>query len=408
MGMKIPDILAYCVQSLARRKLRSWLTGLGILLGIATIVVLVSIGQGVGNQVNQNLNSLGVDVVTVAPGGGMAMGPGVETDSDYGKLFEKDAARIKSVMNIKGMAMAVSDRAAVEYGDEEYETSVTAVQDDIFSLFPETYELESGRYLQDSDQGVAVIGYGVANEMFGSDVVGVNSYVYINGEKFRVVGVLEETGDTMAGGGDRAIYVPYNEKDFLFGDDLAENEIGQITIKVVSGVDSDTVAGNITKVLAHSRGVDEDNPDFTVSTASSSSQEDVSDISNTITMALLLIGSISAIVGGIGIANTMFMSVLERTKEIGILKSIGATSTQVLILFIVEAALIGMIGGLAGLVLGVGVIQIIPYIVSLTPDLTVEVAIGAVMFSTGVGIIAGAVPARNASGIPAIEALRYD
>lgn len=406
--MRARDIFGYCLQNLKRRKLRSWLTVIGILLGIATIVVLVSIGEGVGQQINSNLNSLGADTIVITPGGGRAMGPDVQTDSDYGKLHEKDATRIKGIMDIAGTAMSVSGRETVGFAKKDYKASITAVEDNLFVLFPETYALSEGRYLQDSDQKVAVIGYGVANEMFGSEKVGINSYILINGEKYRVIGILAQSGETMSGGGDRAIYVPYSQKDSLFGKDIGKNEIGQITVKVKTGVDSATVGAAITQALALARGVDADNPDFTVTTASTSTRQNISSISATLTMALLLIGLISATVGGIGIANTMFMTVIERTKEIGILKSIGATSSQILALFVVEAGMIGMIGGLAGLLLGIIVIQIIPNFVSLTPYLRPEVAAGAVLFATVVGIVAGAIPARNASRIPAIEALSYD
>jgi len=408
--MKLSDLAEYSIQNLKRRKLRSWLTIIGILLGIATIIVLVSIGEGVDQGIRGNLNTLGANTITVTPGGGAAMrmggGPGggaqVEAvSSDYGKLYEKDAARLKKVMGIDDMALSVSERATVSYGKEEISTSVTATEANIFEMFPDNYALEGGRYFSDSEERVAVIGYGVANDMFGTDVIGLNNVIYIDEVPYKVVGILEETGSN-----DRVIYVPYLEKDALFADELAKDEIGQITIKMHEGLESAEVGEEITETLALYRGVDEESPDFTVSTADST-QDTVSDIGDTLTIALLLIGMISATVGGIGIANTMFMSVLERTKEVGILKSIGATSHQILGIFICEAALIGAVGGISGLVLGVIVIQVIPSF-GLTPVLSAEVAVAAVAFAIGVGIVAGAIPAQNAAKIPAIEALRYD
>lgn len=408
--MKAWDIFGYSMRNLTRRKLRSWLTIIGILLGIATIVVLVSIGEGVNQGIGRNLNSLGADMITVSPGGGAAMRMGgggggsqsSDTDSTYGKLFEKDADRVEKVIGVSGVSMSVSGRETIMFGKEEISASVTATESGLFELFPDTYALEKGRYISSSEEKAVVIGYGVANDMFGSDVIGLNEYIEIGDEPYRVVGILEETGTN-----DRAIYVPYDEKDTLFGDTLAKDEIGQITVKIRSGQDSGEAGDEITEKLALARGVDEENPDFTVRT-SESAQEAVSDITGTLTIALLLIGMISATVGGIGIANTMFMTVLERTKEVGILKSIGASSRQILALFMIEAGMIGGTGGLMGLALGIIVIQLIPMFVGLTPCLSAEVAVGSVLFAVVVGIFAGVVPARNAARIPAIEALSYD
>lgn len=405
--MRIGDLWEYSVGHLFHRKLRSWLTVIGILLGIATIVVLVSIGDGVSMSISESLDAFGADMVTITPGGGFAFRNMEDVDSDYGKLYEKDASKARRVMGVSDVSMSVSSNVDISFADKETAASVTATESNIFSMFPSSYPLEKGRYFSDSEQKVAVIGYGVANDMFGSDEVEVNSYIYLEDGRYKVVGILEETGSMFSGAGDNAIYVPFEDKDSLFSeDDLSEGEIGEITIKVYEGTNTTEVGEGITSLLALSHGVDEDNPDFTVTT-SESTQERISEVTDTLGTALLLIGLISALVGGIGVANTMYMSVVERTKEVGILKSIGATSFQILILFITEAAMVGAIGGIMGFLLGAGVIQLITCF-GLTPYLRLEVGLGAILFSTFVGIAAGALPARSAAKIPAIEALSYD
>ncbi len=400
--MRAEDLIGYGVQNLRRRKLRSWLTILGIVLGIATIVILVSIGDGVKSDMGSRMSSFGTDMITITPGGGRGgmwpMGEG--GSSEDGKLYEADARIVKGVAGIDEIALSASERADVEFKGKEISTTVTATTANVFEMFPDSYKVSEGRLFGDNEQRVAFIGSEAASSMFGNNKVDVNSRITINGELYRVVGIAQKTGQN-----DRSIYVPYDDKNLLFADSLAEKEVGQITVKVISGAEPDDVGEKVESALMLSRRVMEDELDFTVTTPGSTAGN-AEEVTDTLGTALLMIGMISAVVGAIGISNTMFMSVLERTKEIGVLKSLGATSRQILGLFVAEAAMLGAAGGLLGLAIGVaGTVLVSQMGISLV--LTASTMAGSVLFAIAVGVVAGLVPARNASKVPAIEALVY-
>lgn len=400
------DIITYSVRNMKRRQLRSWLTIIGIIIGIATIVVLVSVGEGVKKDINDQLEAFGSDMVMVMPYSMedvSGFGPGLTSS---GRLFERDISYIERVPGIKDISKGVFGRVALRFRDKEISSPVYAVTPNTFDMYESQYEIEEGRYIQDGERHVAFLMNDAANELFGKDKVKVNSYLYIGGSKYRVVGIAKKIGTSMSEADDSAIYVPYLDRDELFGDTLAEDELSYVFIQLDKGVDTDEASERIEEQLASSHRVSTDEADFTLMT-SESVKEMVNQVTDILTGSLFLIGLISAVVGGIGIANTMFMSVVERTKEIGILKSIGASSWQILALFLTEAGLIGGVGGLIGLGLGMILMAPIPYL-GIIPYLAPEVAAGVVVFAMVVGLAAGFVPARNASSIPAIEALRYD
>jgi len=404
--MKFSDIINYSIRNLRRRQMRSWLTIIGIIIGIATIVVLVSVGEGVKKDINDQLEMFGSDMVVVFPYNMDDMAEFGAGMTSAGKLFERDVSYIEKVPGIKEISIGTMGRASLRFKDKEIGSLIYAAEPNMFEMYSGQYEIEEGRYIQEGERHVAFLMNDAANELFGKDKIKVNNYLYINGKKYRVVGIAKKIGTSMSQTDDSAIYVPYLDSSELFGDTMAENEISYIFIQLDEGVDATEAAEQIEVEVANAHRVSVDDKDFSTMTAESV-QEMVNQITDMLTGSLFLIGLISAVVGGIGIANTMFMSVLERTKEIGILKAIGATSWQVLAIFIMEAALIGAIGGLIGLGLGMIVMGIVPYF-GIIPYLAPEVAIGVVVFAMGVGMIAGFIPARNASKIPAIEALRYD
>ncbi|MEO0248402.1 MAG: ABC transporter permease [candidate division WOR-3 bacterium] len=404
--MRFTDVLGYSVQNLRRRKLRSYLTILGIILGIATIVVLVSVGEGVKKDIDAQLEAFGPEMIAIAPyevedvataGVGMTFS---------GKLYKHDIGYIERVPGIEEISYGTFGRASVRFRDKEIGSLVMAVTPNMFPMYSSYIRVEEGRYFEEGEKHVVFLAYDAANDLFGKDKISVNNYIYINGIRYRVVGIAEEIGTSLSAQDDSAIYIPYDDSEEIFGKTLAKDELSYIMVSVQPGVGTKAAAERIEEQLAASHRVSLDNKDFTVYTQEYI-METVNNITTILTGSLFLIGLISAIVGGIGIANTMFMSVLERTKEIGILKSIGASSWQILSIFLMESALIGGIGGLIGLGLGFMAIQVIPYF-GITPYLATEVAIGAVLFAIGVGMVSGFIPARNASKIPAVEALSYD
>lgn len=404
--MRFSDVFGYSVQNLRRRELRSYLTILGIILGIATIVILVSVGEGVKKDVNDQLAAFGPQMIAVAPYNMEDMTSAGVGMSSSGNLYKRDIDYIERVPGIETISYGTYGRASVRFKDKEIGSLVMAVTPNMFTMYPDYIKIEEGRYIQDGETHVVFLGYDAANDLFGKDKVDVNNYIYINNVRYRVVGIAEEIGTSLSSQDDSSIYVPYDDSEEIFGKTIAKDELSYIMLSAQPGVDIDAVREQTEWQLAASHRVSLEDKDFSVYTQASI-QETVNQVTDILTGSLFLIGLISAIVGGIGIANTMFMSVLERTKEIGVLKSIGASAFQILSLFIMEAALIGAVGGIIGLVLGFLVIQIIPYF-GVNPYLAPEVAIGVVLFAMGVGMVAGFIPARSAAKIPAVEALRYD
>ncbi|MBN2122569.1 ABC transporter permease [Candidatus Micrarchaeota archaeon] len=404
--MKSSDIFRYGFLNLQRRQLRSWLTIIGIIIGIATIVVLVSVGEGVKKDIYDQMEAFGSNMIIVYPMSIEDLGSVGPSMGSAGKLFERDIDYIKKVPGIDDISKFIYGRVSLRFKDKELAGLVYPSSANIFEMFPDQYEIEEGRYIQEGESKVAFLMNDAANEMFGKDKVKVNSYLHIAGEKFRVVGIAKKIGASMSSTDDAAIYVPFDDKDLIMGDTIAEGEIGGIMISTVEGADVEEVAERIEEQLASAHRTTVEDADFSVMT-SKTINEMMDTITGLLTGSLFLIGLISAVVGGIGIANTMFMGVIERTKEIGILKSLGAKSFQILAIFLVEAGLIGGVGGLIGLGIGMVVIGIIPYF-GVIPYLSAEVAVGSVLFAILVGMVAGLIPARNAAKIPPIEALRYD
>ncbi len=406
--MRFQDTLDYCLVHMRKRQLRSWLTIIGIIIGIATIVVLVSVGEGVKADINKQLEEFGPDMIVVIP-----FNIDTATSGGYhvagfttAHLYERDEDYIKKVAGVQDVAKAVYGRVSIQFRDKEITSPVYAATTNMFTMYPKQYEVEEGRQIQEGEKNVVFLGYNAANKLFGKDKVSVGSYLSINGVPHRVVGIEKLIGTSFSSSDDASIYIPYDEKKTILANSVAPDEVFMFNIQVAKGADTEAIAEQITDQLAASHRVSIDKKDFSVMTAASI-QKTVSQITDILTGSLFLIGLISAVVGGIGIANTMFMSVLERTKEIGILKAIGATSFQILSIFLLEAGLIGGTGGVIGLGVGMIIIAGIPYF-GITPYLSPEVAVGVVVFAIGVGAVAGFIPARNASKIPAVEALSYD
>jgi putative ABC transport system permease protein len=404
--MRGTDVFRYGLRNLQRRQLRSWLTIIGIIIGIATIVVLVSVGEGVKKDIYDQMEAFGTNMIMVYPMSIEEMGSFGPATGSAGKLFERDINYVERVPGIDDISKFLYGRLSLRFKDKELASLIYPSTPNIFEMFPEQYEIEEGRYIRDGESKVVFLMNDAANELFGKDKVKVNSYLYISGEKFRVVGIAKKIGTSLSSTDDAAIYIPFEDKDMVMGETIAEDEIGGIIISTVEGADVEEVAERIEEQLASAHRTTVEDADFSVVT-SKSINEMLDTVTGLLTGSLFLIGLISAVVGGIGIANTMFMGVIERTKEIGILKSIGATSFQILAIFLVEAGMIGGVGGLIGLGIGLMVISVVPYL-GVIPYLSAEVAAGSVIFAVLVGMVAGLIPARNASKIPPIEALRYD
>jgi putative ABC transport system permease protein len=417
--MKLKDILSLALNSITHRSLRSWLTILGIVIGMASIVILIGISTGISQSISSRLNTLGSNIITVSPGGQRAFGGGggfatvgagggfarggapgqAQTSNEITFQQADDLSRLPGVSELDAR---VQERETVKYNNQNASLTIVGTEP---AAFPASVGVGvlSGRYLSSSDMDSAVLGFNVANATF-NDLNMLNKDIQIGGTTFRVVGILQQSGGL--GGTDSDVYIPQIVARNMFNLTSDTSPVSELVIVASSGSYTDAVATEVTNALISLHHVTSTTEDFTVMTAATL-QATVSSVTGTLTLLLAGIASISLLVGAIGVANTMFMSVLEQTRDIGVLKSLGAKNHDVTNLFLCEAAIIGFVGGLLGVVLSfitaavLGVFNV-PIVISL------ELVVGTLAFSIVIGIVSGVFPARGAESIPPVEALRYE
>jgi len=400
-------MVRYAIRSIQHKSLRTWLTVLGIVVGIAAFVVLVGLVDGLKRSITEDLDEFGPRTILVIPSNIQEQGAGYGTSlrPTSGKLLERDYERLKKIAEIESITKVVSGRTYVEFKDEEVTGGIYGIEPEIFKQSLGSIEVEEGRFLTENDRKVAVLGSTIAKEQFDEDIR-ANSVIKIGGEKYRIVGVLKETGNSFAPI-DGTIFIPIDEARDMFENQLIEDEISAIRIILYEDVDVSDAVDKIEREMMASHRVTEDEKDFGV-ISSEFINEQFESITGLLTMFLGGVGGIALVVGGIGIANTMFMSLLERRQEIGVLKSIGAKESEILQIFLVESSLIAILGGAIGIVLAFVLVFVINLLVGISGEVTPELALLALVFSAAVGIVSGTMPAKRAAEIEAVEALRYE
>ncbi|KAF5435258.1 putative ABC transport system permease protein [Candidatus Methanophagaceae archaeon] len=420
--MKINKSLKLAVNIIVHSKLRTWLTIIGIVIGIAAVVAIVSIGEGMQQNVESRLGGLGADIITISPGGGRAsvgfrgghgggMPGSTATSATAENLTKKDVLVLQSVEGVEYIQGIVSGNGQMYYLGEKATVSVEGIDPLVWKEMT-TSELESGRFLGPSDYNVVIVGSRIAKDTFKQPLT-VNRMITIEEKAFKVVGILKESGGF--GGDDSKIFMPIKAaRDTL--EDVGSDEFDSITLKVANTDDVDQVMEAADKKLIISRHLTEKEKDFSIS-SSKSVQETMSDITQTMTLFLGAIAAVSLLVGAVGIANTMFTSVLEKTKEIGIMKSIGAKNSDIMMIFLLNSAIVGLVGGLLGICLGTGISSLLPFLGmrlmgmgrdGMTTVVTPMLLIYALLISIGIGMVAGVIPAYRASKLKPVDALRYE
>ncbi|MFH1771022.1 MAG: ABC transporter permease [archaeon] len=404
----LKDYFKIAVNSILHRKLRSWLTMIGIFIGIAAVVALISLGQGMQNAVNAQFGKVGANRIMVSPGGAIA-GP-LSDDLGSGQLYNDDVDAIKRVKGVEFATGTVTKIAEVKFGDETQYISVMGFDTDTetarFMGQLGFFDIEFGREIKSGATTETVAGYKVAKDLFDKKLV-VGNNIYIEGTKFSIVGVQKNAG---TGIHDALFRIPKDTAEELF----AKENPSTIFVKVRDGYDPPSVADDISKTLRKEHDVEEGKEDFAVQLAS-----DVIASFNSILIAIQVviigIAAISIVVGAVGITNTMYTSVLERTQEIGIMKAIGARNSSILKIFLIESGLLGLIGGAIGILIGTGLAKVVEIIAAqaLGSDLLKAyfpwyLILGALLFSFIMGAVAGTTPARQASKMNPTDALRYE
>jgi len=402
----ITDYFKLSLRSIRSRKLRSWLTMIGIFIGVTAVVSLISLGQGLQDSINEEFQKIGTNRIIITPGSG-AFGP-TGSGLAIGQITEDDLAVVKHIKGIDIAAGVLTKSAKVEFKDEVQYMSIWGfpTDKDGEDLIDGTnfFDIENGRQFKNGDRYKIVLGYNIAEDSFDKKIL-VGNKMMINDQTFGVVGIQKKAG---TGVHDAIIRIPLETARELFDE---PEEISTIFAFTQNGFEPEEVVEDIKKALRKHRGVDEGEEDFSVSTASQTIEQ-LNQVLDIVTIVIVGIAAISIIVGGIGIMNTMYTTVIERTKEIGVIKALGAKNSQIMFLFLVESGMLGLVGGLIGLVLGLGIAKMGEYLaVGLGADIfkihiSVTLILGALMFSFLLGALSGLLPARQASMLQPVEALR--
>src|SRR3989344_1064768 len=415
--MRIQKSIGLALNIIIHSKLRSWLTILGIVIGVAAIIAIVSIGSGFEKDVQKQLGSLGSDTITITPGFDRANecpGPHCrdrpgEVNSISTNLFtNKEIQVLKSITDILLVNPVINGKSEVYFLGETANLDTDGVDTRTWRDMT-TSTAENGRLLNPGDKNVVIIGSSVAKDIFNEEVK-LNRKIIINDKPFNVVGILKQSGGF--GFDDRKIFMSSGDaKEIL---EKEEGEFDSIVVKVKDQNKIDEVEKKIEQKLMVVRHVTEETKDFTV-LSMKTIQERVSAILTGFTLFLGVIAAVSLIVGAVGIANTMFTAVLERTREIGIMKALGAKNSDILAIFLFNSGLVGLVGGLIGIIFGVSIALLIPKAgvsfsggEALSTSISLGLLIFTLIFSIVLGMISGIIPAYRASKLKPVDALRFE
>jgi len=412
--MLFSENIKIAFRALRANKMRSVLTILGIVIGVATVVALLSIGEGATASITSQIQSGGSNLLTVAPGKQqMGMGGGGQSrQPSY--LYYKDYQLLERGLtsNIAAMVPVYQSAYTIKFGDESFNTNTVGVMEDHKDV--RSFTVVDGRFITDGDNKsqslVVVLGSSVAEDLFGT-LSPVGKTISINSLKFDVVGVLESKGASL-GSPDENVFIPL-ETGYkkLFGETALHNgkkTVNNILVSVADTDSMDTVSAQVEYTIRRSHDLKpSDEPDFNVM-SQSDTLETLNTVTETLTIFLGAIAGISLLVGGIGIMNIMLVSVTERTKEIGLRKAVGATKNQILTQFLIETMTLSVLGGIIGILLGVGLALVFKATGMISSVITADSIILAFTFAMAIGVFFGLYPAFRAANLHPMVALRYE
>ena len=398
------------LESLSSNKLRSALTILGIVIGVAAVIAMVSVGRGAQNTITDSIQGIGTNLLFVIRGGAEDVrNPKPITLGDAEAIADPFQAP-----SVGAVAPVLQGSAEITFGGEGTTTSIMGVTPEY--EYVRNYQVAEGEYINEEHMlgqaSVVLLGPEVAKTLFGRTEGLVGEMVRIEGQPFRVIGVLEAKGGSGFSNVDDQAFVPFSTAQTRL---IRRSTNDRVDMLIVSAVDAGSVpeaSEEIAQILRTRHRTEIGADDFTILT-----QEDFLDVAGTITNVLTIflggIAAISLLVGGIGIMNIMLVSVTERTREIGLRKAVGAHKSDILIQFLTESSVLSLIGGLIGIVLGWAIAMIVGQIANannapINPTIGLDIVLIATLFSTAVGLFFGLYPANRAANLEPVEALRYE
>ena len=395
------------VKNLARRKLRSWLTLIGIIIGISTVVSLISMGEGLRFVISSQLSNLGTDKLIVEASGGF----GPPGSNVVKPLTTNDLEKISGINGVKIAVGRIIKPCKISYNNHlEIGMAANIPDGDERKIVEETLNLkaEKGRLLKDGDKNKVVLGHKyIDKDLFGKKI-DIGSKVSINGNYFTVIGILKKLGNFMM---DSIIILNTDDMQNTFSID--KNSLSMIIVKVEKNANMKRVKEDIEKTMRKQRNVKKGNEDFTVQTPEAMLDK-VNSILFAVQLFIYIIAGISIVVGGIGIMNAMYMSVVERTREIGIMKAIGAKNSTIFSLFFIESGIIGAFGGAIGIAIGAGIAYLFTIIGKkmlgtnlISMHLTTSLVVFSLIGSFLIGSIFGILPALKSAKLNPVEAIRH-
>jgi putative ABC transport system permease protein len=402
--MTTVELIRLAVSRLGASRLRSALTMLGVIIGVASVVALVAVGQGATSGVTARLNSLGTNLLTVSPGRittGLTRG----TLGGATTLTQDDATAIAAIADVAAVAPEVTTSGLIVAGSQNVTTQIVGTSPDYLSV--RAYEVWQGTFLgrlaEDQALDVVVLGSTTADSL-GLDASSIGSTVQIAGRPYTLIGILQPKGTSGATSQDDLAIVPITTaRRYL----VAGKSVRSISVSVASSASSATVQAAITAELRSRHGLASSAADDFTITDQAQLLSTVSSVTTLLPVLLPGIASISLIVGGIGIMNIMVVSVRERTREIGIRKAVGARDRDILFQFLIEALVVSILGGLIGVAIGVAVSFGIGNVAGWGFVFSPATVLAALAFSVLVGVVFGVWPARQASRLDPVEALHF-
>ena len=405
--MGIVMVLRIAIKALARNKMRTALTMLGMIIGVAAVITMVALGTGAQSSIETQIQAAGTNMIMVSAGNFMSAG--VRTgQGNASTLTPDDAAAIQDVAGVQYLAPGVNTRGQVVAGNMNWGTQIQGTDVDLPLI--RSWPASTGAFFSPADVAsaakVAVLGSVVHEQLFGADVDPVGQVIRINNQPFTVAGVMASKGQSgMGQDQDDVVYVPYTTvMKKLRGITYVQN----ITVSAASAGDTAATADRIANLLrTRHQIVDAGEDDFMVRTMEEMASVRVQ-ATETMTALLASIAGVSLLVGGIGIMNIMLVSVTERTREIGLRLAIGARGRDVLLQFLVEAVVLSLVGGTVGIALGLGLSQGVTLWMSWPTKVSPQAVGVAFAFAAATGVFFGFYPARKAAALDPIDALRFE